>query len=118
MSFNPYQSPDSSPVEAEHRPSRDGTRAVRIAIYSHLVIVALTGIAMTHDTRSVIWSERWEPFLELALLIGLIGLFICPVMLLVAVWRSSLSPFRRFAALAVGGGIVFAHFIALIPSVQ
>ncbi|EGF24503.1 hypothetical protein RBWH47_05313 [Rhodopirellula baltica WH47] len=117
MSSNPYQSPDSR-SDATLPTSTTGNRFIRITIYTHLVIVALTGLAMTHDTQSVIWSPAWEPILEIALLIGLLGLFVCPVVLLVAVWRSSLSPSRRFAALAVGGGIAFAHLIALLPSVQ
>jgi hypothetical protein len=118
MSSNPYQPPESR-INATHRPaSPTGIRFVRIAIYAHLLIVALTGLAMTHDSRSVIWLPVWEPILEIALVAGLLGLFVCPVMLMFAVWRSSLSPFRRFLVLTVGGGITCAHFIALLPSVQ
>ncbi|TWT75297.1 hypothetical protein CA85_05870 [Allorhodopirellula solitaria] len=98
--------------------SPSGARFIRITMYAHLVIVGLTGLAITHDSRSVIWSARWEPILELALFVGLIGLFIFPAIMLITVWRSSLSPSRRIAALAVDGGITCVHFLALLPSVQ
>lgn len=118
MSSNPYQSPDLRPDTTARPSSPNGMRFVRIAIYVHLVIVALTGFAMTYDSRSAIWSAVWEPIRAIILLGGLLGLFVCPVMLLFAVWRSSLSPSRRIVALAVGCAVASAHLIALLPGVQ
>lgn len=91
---------------------------VRIAIYAHLIAVALTGLAMTHDLRLITWSEQWEPILEVGLFVGMLAIVVCPILAVVGVIRSAVPAATRLTWLAVEGAIVFTHFVALIPGVQ
>lgn len=119
LNFDPYRSPQSNTDESvASAAAQRSSWFVRVALYGHIAIVILTGVAMTHDSRSVIWSNRWQPLLEIALMVGAFGFLVCPVILIVAVLRSPLSTGRRLLTLGVGGAIWFAHFVALIPSVQ
>ena len=112
---SPSEQPDAFPeCERVDRVSR----LVRIAIYTHIVSVASTGIGMTHDVQSVIWPDHWVPFLRLALLIGETAFWVCPVLLIVGILRSSISTRYRMLFASVGVAIAYTHFVALIPSVQ
>ena len=94
------------------------SKFVRVAIYTHLVAVALTGLAMAHDTRSIVWSDQWEPLLELGLLVGMFAIIACPILAIVGVLRSAVPGSIRFMWLAIEVAIVFTHLIALTPGVQ
>ncbi|MCA9170557.1 MAG: hypothetical protein KDB23_22920, partial [Planctomycetales bacterium] len=88
------------------------------AIYTHLIAVALTGLAMTHDSRSIVWSKQWEPLLEVGLLVGMLAIVVCPILAVIGVLRSAVPGATRLTWLAVEGAVVFAHFVALIPGFQ
>tara|TARA_R110002072_G_scaffold101462_3_gene223375 strand:- start:5312 stop:5671 length:360 start_codon:yes stop_codon:yes gene_type:complete len=119
LKSDPYRIPASAPDDnvGPSVPER-GSRFIRFTLYAHLTAVVLTAIALAHDSAMWVWSNRWEPVLEVLLMIGLLGFIACPILLIVAVLRSSLSPARRLVVLCVGGGIAFAHFVALLPGVQ
>lgn len=104
--------PDAT--EAQHRISH----IVRPAIYLHLVAVALTGLGMTHDIRSIIWPKQWIPIIELGLILGTLGLFACPIAMLIGLSRSTVPASQRMILLGVEAMILVAHFLALVPSVQ
>lgn len=91
---------------------------MRVAIYTHLAAVALTGLAMTHDSRSIIWSKQWEPLLELGLVVGMLAIIVCPILAIVGVLRSTVSGSTHLTWLALEGLIVFTHLIALVPAIQ
>tara|TARA_A100001391_G_scaffold189744_2_gene161449 strand:- start:1358 stop:1780 length:423 start_codon:yes stop_codon:yes gene_type:complete len=119
LRLNPYDPIESTaahiaPDNSQHHISR----IVRPTIYLHLIAVALTGLGMTHDIRSIIWPKQWIPLIELGLLLGTLGFFVCPLALLVGLARSTAPLPGRMILLAVEAMIVVAHFIAFIPSVQ
>ena len=119
LTLNPYDPAESTTATVAPDKSQCGiSRIVRPAIYLHLVAVALTGLGMTHDIRSIIWPRQWVPFIELGLLFGTVGFFACPLALLIGLVRSTAPARRRMTLLAVEAMIVVAHFIAFIPSVQ
>ena len=119
LTLNPYEPVESKTANVTSDQSQHGvSRIVRPAIYLHLVAVALTGLGMTHDIRSIIWPKQWIPIIELGLLFGMMGLFACPLALLIGLVRSTTTARRRMTLLAVETMIVVAHFIALIPSIQ
>ncbi|WP_203546979.1 hypothetical protein, partial [Roseiconus lacunae] len=68
LTLNPYDPAESTTATVGFDKSQRGiSRIVRPAIYLHLVAVALTGLGMTHDIRSIIWPKHWIPFIELGL---------------------------------------------------
>ncbi|WP_146583091.1 hypothetical protein [Neorhodopirellula pilleata] len=118
MSVNPYSATEHAEAMPQSTVRPRVSVIVRIAIYTHLIAVALTGLAMTHDSRSVVWSPQWEPLLELGLVVGMLAIIVCPILAVVGVLRSAVPGGTRLTWLAVEIAIVLAHFVALIPGVQ
>lgn len=118
LSVNPYSSTEHSDASQYSTRRPRVSRIVRIAIYTHLVAVALTGLAMTHDSRTVIWSKQWEPLLELGLVVGTLAIIVCPILAVVGALRSAVPGATRLKWLIVECAVVLAHFVALIPGVQ
>jgi len=117
--------PTPNSLTAESMPSHPESVArpvfspmVRVAIYAHVIAVALTWLGMTHDTRSVAWSEQWIPFVAVCLPFGALALIVCPVVLLIGLVRSVAPLPDKVMLLGLEGIILFAHLVALIPSIQ
>ena len=91
---------------------------VRVAIYAHVIAVSLTGLGMTHDIRTVAWSDQWIPLVSTCLLVGGLAVVVCPVFLLIGLVRSVAPLPDKVMLVVLEGIILFAHLVALIPSIQ
>ncbi len=68
-----------------------------------------------HSLSLLGWSAQAQ---ELLMLFSIPVLVACPVATVLCLFWIPLTLWQRLAVLAVEGAIVFAHLLALLPSVQ
>lgn len=117
--LNPYSPTHRETTNAKQdKAERRISLIVRPAIYLQLVAVALTGLGMTHDIRSIIWPKQWIPLLEASLIFGTLSFWVFPIVVLFGLSRSTTTASQRMILVGVEVMILVAHFIALIPGLQ
>lgn len=116
MLDNPYDPPLTA---SGSRPSNDtGAGWVRSALYLHLAMVAICGVAVANDSGRLELADHWLPFVHLFMAIAPLTLWLNPTLVLTAIKFSQLSRRRTLLIYAVESGLIFTHLLALFPAIQ
>ena len=99
---------------------RRSSSLIRWAIYSQVAAIVVAG-GFSYTEQFGIWRETIraaEMYVALLLILSGVAFFVCPLLMLVALFRTDADPWQKIGLIVLEAGLILAHMTAFLPMVQ